>query len=137
MYSALDRVQAIIEFELDGTIVDANANFLATLGYTIDEVRGKHHAMFLRSGLQRPAPNTSSSGRAWGRGEFDPRRLPAGSAQERQGHLDPAPPTIPLLRRPGQTGARDQVRHRHHGAEAGPTPNADRQDRRHLQVAGR
>ena len=43
---ALNRVQAVIEFELDGTIIQANDNFLQTMGYTLDEVRGKHHAMF-------------------------------------------------------------------------------------------
>lgn len=44
--TALNRVQALIEFELDGTIIHANDNFLATLGYTLEEVQGKHHAMF-------------------------------------------------------------------------------------------
>jgi methyl-accepting chemotaxis protein len=44
--TALNRVQAVIEFELDGTIIHANDNFLNTLGYTLDEVRGKHHAIF-------------------------------------------------------------------------------------------
>ena len=39
IYAALSRVQAIIEFELDGTIIDANENFLNTLGYTLDEVK--------------------------------------------------------------------------------------------------
>ena len=46
IHSALDRVQAIIEFELDGTIISANDNFLNTVGYRLDEVRGRHHAMF-------------------------------------------------------------------------------------------
>ena len=43
---ALDRAQAIIEFETDGTIITANANFLAVMGYELDEVRGQHHSMF-------------------------------------------------------------------------------------------
>ncbi len=43
---ALNRVQAVIEFELDGTILHANDNFLKTVGYTAEEVIGKHHAMF-------------------------------------------------------------------------------------------
>ncbi len=46
IYTALNRVQALIEFNLDGTIIHANENFLKTLGYTLDEVRGQHHAMF-------------------------------------------------------------------------------------------
>jgi methyl-accepting chemotaxis protein len=44
---ALDKSQAIIEFRLDGTIIAANANFLDALGYTLAEVQGKHHGMFL------------------------------------------------------------------------------------------
>jgi methyl-accepting chemotaxis protein len=44
---ALDRSQAVIEFALDGTIIDANANFLTTLGYTIGEIKGRNHSMFI------------------------------------------------------------------------------------------
>ncbi|HEX8604380.1 MAG TPA: PAS domain-containing protein, partial [Pseudoduganella sp.] len=46
IHGALNRVQAIIEFRLDGTIIHANDNFLETLGYTLDEVTGRHHSMF-------------------------------------------------------------------------------------------
>jgi len=45
--SAIDRAQAVIEFNLDGTIVTANENFLKTLGYTLGEIQGKHHSMFV------------------------------------------------------------------------------------------
>jgi methyl-accepting chemotaxis protein len=45
--TALGRSQAIIEFLPDGTIVDANANFLAVMGYDLVHVQGKHHSMFL------------------------------------------------------------------------------------------
>ena len=44
--AAIDRVQAVIEFELDGTVITANENFLDTFGYDLDEVVGKHHRMF-------------------------------------------------------------------------------------------
>jgi methyl-accepting chemotaxis protein len=44
---ALDRSQAVIEFDLDGTIVTANQNFLTALGYTLAEIRGRHHSMFV------------------------------------------------------------------------------------------
>jgi PAS domain S-box-containing protein len=44
---ALDKSQAIIEFQIDGTVVNANANFLNVLGYTLEEIKGKHHAMFV------------------------------------------------------------------------------------------
>jgi methyl-accepting chemotaxis protein len=47
MVAALNRVQAVIEFALDGTILTANDNFLSVLGYTLDEIRGKHHSMFV------------------------------------------------------------------------------------------
>ena len=46
IYQALDRVQAIIEFDLDGTVVSANENFLNLFGYDLDEVVGKHHSIF-------------------------------------------------------------------------------------------
>ena len=44
--NALSRVQAVIEFNLDGTIITANDNFLRMLGYSLDEIKGKHHRMF-------------------------------------------------------------------------------------------
>ncbi|WP_428308116.1 methyl-accepting chemotaxis protein [Lacipirellula sp.] len=44
---AISAAQAVIEFELDGTIITANDNFLKTLGYSLDEVKGKHHSMFV------------------------------------------------------------------------------------------
>jgi methyl-accepting chemotaxis protein len=47
MLAAIDKAQAVIEFTLDGKIIHANANFLNALGYTLDEVRGKHHSMFV------------------------------------------------------------------------------------------
>jgi methyl-accepting chemotaxis protein len=45
--NAIGKSQAIIEFNLDGTIITANDNFLNTLGYTLDEVKGRHHSMFV------------------------------------------------------------------------------------------
>lgn len=45
--SALNRAMAVISFKLDGTILDANENFLKTMGYTLDQVRGRHHSMFV------------------------------------------------------------------------------------------
>jgi methyl-accepting chemotaxis protein len=44
---AIRKAQAVIEFELDGTIIDANDTFLNTLGYRIDEIKGRKHAMFV------------------------------------------------------------------------------------------
>ena len=45
--AALDKVQAVIEFTLDGKIITANSNFLAAVGYTLDELRGQHHSIFV------------------------------------------------------------------------------------------
>jgi methyl-accepting chemotaxis protein len=44
---AINRSNAVIEFQLDGTIVDANQNFLDTVGYSLEEIRGKHHSIFV------------------------------------------------------------------------------------------
>ncbi|HQT61349.1 MULTISPECIES: PAS domain-containing methyl-accepting chemotaxis protein [unclassified Acidiphilium] len=46
LLNAIGRSQAVITFNLDGTILDVNANFLDTMGYARDEVIGHRHAMF-------------------------------------------------------------------------------------------
>ncbi|XSC43610.1 methyl-accepting chemotaxis protein [Bradyrhizobium sp. RDT10] len=45
--AAIGKAQAVIEFNMDGTIIGANQNFLKTLGYALDEIRGRHHSMFV------------------------------------------------------------------------------------------
>lgn len=45
--SAIGKSQAVIEFNMDGTIRTANDNFLGAVGYTLDEIRGKHHSIFV------------------------------------------------------------------------------------------
>ncbi|WP_313625651.1 methyl-accepting chemotaxis protein [Achromobacter sp.] len=45
--AAIHRSQAVIEFDLDGRILMANQNFLDTMGYSLDEVLGQHHRMFV------------------------------------------------------------------------------------------
>jgi methyl-accepting chemotaxis protein len=66
---ALSKSQAVIEFNLDGTIVTANENFLEALGYTLAEIQGKHHSMFVE-----PAYKESAEYRAFwetlGKGQF-------------------------------------------------------------------
>ena len=44
---AINKSQAVIEFQMDGTVMHANENFLKALGYTMDEIRGKHHSLFV------------------------------------------------------------------------------------------
>lgn len=46
---AINKAQAVIEFELDGTIITANENFLQTLGYSLNEIKGRHHRMFVEA----------------------------------------------------------------------------------------
>jgi methyl-accepting chemotaxis protein len=53
--AAISRSQAVIEFNMDGTIVTANQNFLDTLGYRLEEIRGKHHSMFVAPNLRDSA----------------------------------------------------------------------------------
>ena len=45
---ALNNSQAVIEFAPDGTIRDANSNFLKALGYSLEEIKGQHHQMFVK-----------------------------------------------------------------------------------------
>ena len=46
---ALDKAQAVIEFDTKGNIKNANDNFLATTGYQLDDIVGRHHSMFVHS----------------------------------------------------------------------------------------
>ncbi len=50
---AISRVQAIIEFTPEGEVVTANDNFLNALGYRLDEIKGKHHSMFVDQDYSR------------------------------------------------------------------------------------
>jgi methyl-accepting chemotaxis protein len=47
--------QAVIQFNLDGTIITANDNFLNTLGYSLDEIEGQHHSMFVEPNYKASA----------------------------------------------------------------------------------
>ena len=48
---AISLSQAVIEFDMEGNVQTANPNFLRTMGYTLAEIRGKHHSMFCEPGL--------------------------------------------------------------------------------------
>jgi methyl-accepting chemotaxis protein len=50
--NAISKTQAVIEFNMDGTIITANDNFLATLGYSLEEIQGQHHKMFVEPHLK-------------------------------------------------------------------------------------
>lgn len=66
---AIGKAQAVIEFNLDGTIITANANFLSAMGYTLDEVKGRHHRMFMPAG-QGETPEYAAFWEKLGRGEY-------------------------------------------------------------------
>lgn len=51
--NALDRSNAVIEFDLDGNVLHANENFLRTLGYTLREIVGQHHSVFCSDEYRR------------------------------------------------------------------------------------
>ena len=51
--AAIDKSQAVIEFNMDGTILDANANFLNAMGYSLEQIKGQHHSMFVDEELKR------------------------------------------------------------------------------------
>ncbi|RVU12528.1 methyl-accepting chemotaxis protein [Methylobacterium oryzihabitans] len=67
--AALGQSQAIIEFDLGGTILDANANFLAVVGYELGEVVGRHHGIFVAE-QERSTPAYGEFWAALNRGEF-------------------------------------------------------------------
>ena len=68
--AAIRKSQAVIEFDLTGTILDANDNFLGAVGYALAEIKGKHHSLFVD-----PAEHKGEAYRRFweklGRGEFD------------------------------------------------------------------
>lgn len=61
--AALGRSQALISFDLNGDVLDANENFCESMGYSTEEIRGQHHSLFVD-----PVSRTSTAYRAfWGR----------------------------------------------------------------------
>ena len=69
MKEALDRSQSVISFTLDGTILEANDNFLNAMGYTLAEVKGQHHRMFAEPAYAQ-SPAYRDFWAALNRGEF-------------------------------------------------------------------
>ena len=67
---AINRSQAVIEFNLDGTVICANENFLRIFGYSLDEIVGKHHRIFCDPGYAE-SPQYTEFWQKLGRGEYD------------------------------------------------------------------
>jgi methyl-accepting chemotaxis protein len=68
--AAIGKSQAVIEFALDGKIIDANSNFLRVVGYKLDEIKGQHHGMFVEPSY-RQSPEYRLFWEKLGRGEYD------------------------------------------------------------------
>ena len=68
--AAIDRSQAVIEFDLQGTVLAANDNFLTTMGYQAREVIGQHHRMFVGTEYANSAEYRAFWAKL-GRGEFE------------------------------------------------------------------
>lgn len=71
---AISKSQAVIEFNLDGIILNANENFLKTVGYTLDEVKGKHHRLFCEDSFTN-SPAYREFWNKLGRGEAETGRF--------------------------------------------------------------
>ncbi|CAM3922160.1 Biofilm dispersion protein BdlA [Pseudomonas reidholzensis] len=67
--NAMDRSMAVIEFGLDGKVIDANGNFLSVMGYRLEQVRGQHHRLFCQA-ADGTSPAYQAFWSALNRGEF-------------------------------------------------------------------
>ncbi|MGD9917518.1 MAG: PAS domain S-box protein [Paenirhodobacter sp.] len=67
--AALNRSQAVIEFDMSGKILTANDNFLTVLGYRLEEIVGRHHRIFVRA-EERESPAYAEFWAALGAGQF-------------------------------------------------------------------
>lgn len=68
--AAISKSQAVIEFNMDGTIISANDNFLSAMGYSLPEVQGKHHSMFATPEIKN-SPEYQNFWRKLNRGEYE------------------------------------------------------------------
>ena len=110
--AAIGRAQAVIEFNLDGTIVTANENFLNAMGYSLAEIQGKHHSMFVDAGRARQRrlsrilgasstaantrrPNTSASARAARKSGSSPPTIRSSTRPASRSRSSSSPPTSP------------------------------------------
>jgi methyl-accepting chemotaxis protein len=81
--AAISKAQAVIEFSLDGRVLTANDNFLAALGYSLPEIQGQHHSMFVDA-TDRAGNEYRQFWERLGRGEYDAgryRRLAKGGRE--------------------------------------------------------
>ncbi len=70
LINAVNRGQAVIEFDMEGKVITANGNFLSLMGYRLDEIKGRHHRMFLDE-AEASSLTYSAFWERLNRGEFD------------------------------------------------------------------
>jgi PAS domain S-box len=90
--AAISRSHAVVEFDTEGIVLAANENFLQALGYTLEEITGKHHRIFVDEAYS----HTADYAQFWDklrRGEYQAGRIPArrqsGTASLAPGLLQP------------------------------------------------
>ena len=113
--AAIDKVQAVIEFHPDGTIITANDNFLGAMGYALDEVRGQHHRMF----VEPDYGNSKDYQAFWAELRSGEPKVGEFKRLDKNGQevwISARVQPDPRQGRPGSEGR--EVRLRHHGAEA-------------------
>jgi methyl-accepting chemotaxis protein len=124
--AAIAKAQAVIEFELDGTIRSANELFLRTVGYALDEIKGKHHSLLVEPGY-RDSGDYRAFWAKLGRGEYDAgqyRRIGKGG---REIWLQAS--YNPILDRNGRPFKVVEYAGRHHRAEVARREQPAYQDR--------
>ena len=92
--AAVSKSQAVIQFQMDGTVITANDNFLKALGYTLEEIKGRHHSMFVDEAYRQSAEYKEFWVRL-NRGEYQAAEYKRiGKGGRKSGFR---PPTIPIL----------------------------------------
>ncbi len=67
---AISTAQAVVEFDMDGKVITANENFCRTTGYSLEEIKGKHHSQFVEPSY-RQSPDYANFWQKLGRGQYD------------------------------------------------------------------
>ncbi|HEX4842934.1 MAG TPA: PAS domain-containing methyl-accepting chemotaxis protein [Limnobacter sp.] len=67
--TAIDRSQAVIEFDPTGKVINANSNFLKLMDYTLEEIAGRHHRMFVDA-TEAASPQYQAFWESLGRGQY-------------------------------------------------------------------
>lgn len=81
--AAIHKAQAVIEFDLQGHVLAANDNFLSAVGYRLEDILGKHHAMFVDA-QERQSPAYAAFWRKLAGGAYDSGRYRRIASDDRE-----------------------------------------------------